>query len=185
MAVRSWAVVGVLMVRRGRRVSVCARVPGGVLADVCEATELVRPFQQRRDAPTDRRSQAALQLPRRRVLLALRLRCAMDRQPLGRIRGRYSRCPRVDYLASRSESRLCSWMEFSTTGVCEDVSATQNARTVRVMSACGHENYHKEFRPPDGRGVGLNRGEPAGVFTSPAVRRVPRLTSNGRTASRR
>src|SRR5438270_13798609 len=48
------------------------RVAGGVLAGVCEAIALVRPVQQRRDAPTDRRSQAAWQLPRRRVLLALR-----------------------------------------------------------------------------------------------------------------
>lgn len=45
-AARNCAVVDVLMVRRGGRVSVCARVPGGVLAGVCEATVLVPPVQK-------------------------------------------------------------------------------------------------------------------------------------------
>jgi hypothetical protein len=133
-AVRNCAVVGVLMVKRGRRVKVCASVFAlAALASVATIgrarSALVSP-----DAPTDRRSRAALQLPRRRVLLALRLRCGVDRQPRGRIPGRCNKCPRAGCLASLSETGLCSWMQFSTTRICEDVSATQNARTVLVMS---------------------------------------------------
>ncbi len=49
------------------------------------------------------------------------------------IRGRCSRCPTVGWRVS--ESRSCSWGQFSTTREYECVSATQNAQAVPLVSA--------------------------------------------------
>src|SRR5216117_3891384 len=77
-------------------------------------------------------SQVRRRLPRQRVWWVLRRRCAVDRRGEGHIPGRCSKCPRVDCLDSESQS--CSWPQFTTTRICEDVSATQNARTVLTVS---------------------------------------------------
>src|SRR6266511_1050023 len=103
-------------------------------------------------------SQVCRRLPRQRVWWVLRRRCAVDRRGDGHIPGRCSKCPRVDCLDSESQS--CSWPQFTTTRICEDVSDTQNARRVHgvsgVWSAKGlrgravrvNQNYlltHREF----------------------------------------
>src|SRR2546428_12776249 len=77
------------------------------------------------------------QSPRRPVWWVLQLPCAADRRGDGHIPGQCSKCPKVDCRASESESRSCSWGQFSTTFEPEDVSTTQNARTVRgQVRAC-------------------------------------------------
>ncbi len=76
-------------------------------------------------------------LPRRRVWWVLQLPCAADRRGGVHTPGQCSRCPKVDCRVSASESPSCSCWQFSTTRSWEDVSATQNARTVRgQVRAC-------------------------------------------------
>src|SRR5437016_2611043 len=79
-------------------------------------------------------SQVCRRLPRQRVCWVLRRRCAVDRRGDGHIPGRCSKCPKVDCRVSESESPSCSCGQFSTTRSWEDVSATQNARTVRKVA---------------------------------------------------
>ena len=77
-------------------------------------------------------SQVCRRLPRQRVCWVLRRRCAVDRRGDGHIPGRCSKCPKVDCLDW--QMRSCSCRQFIRTGSCEDVSHTQNARTVRKVA---------------------------------------------------
>src|ERR1051326_1900582 len=77
-------------------------------------------------------SRVYLRLPRQRVWWVLQLPCVADRRGDGHIRGRCSKCPRVDGLDW--QMRSCSCRQFIRTGSCEDVSHTQNAQAVLIVS---------------------------------------------------
>jgi|SRR2546426_50195 len=86
-------------------------------------------------------------LARQRVWWVLQLPCAADRPGDGHIPGLCSKCPRVDCLELKVRS--CSWRQFTTSRVYEDVSATQNARSDQSVSDMwSRRNFHLSL---DGR----------------------------------
>src|ERR1051326_7475727 len=120
------------MVRRGFLVNACAWWIVAGLVSVEDAIAPVWLARQWPGAPMEIQSRVYLRLPRQRVWWVLQLPCVADRRGDGHIRGRCSKCPRVDGLDW--QMRSCSCRQFIRTGSCEDVSHTQNAQAVLIVS---------------------------------------------------